>query len=628
MRLVPLVLLVVVGAMFLATVRYGFTNYDEQQQLVDNPLVQSLAPGDVARMFTRFSLTSYYPVRLLSYAFDYAIWKLDPAGYHLTNVLLHAANVLLVFALILRVLGGPRGGVILPAALGATLFAVHPVVVEPVAWVAGREELLMVFFGLLCVHAHASTVGSGRRRVAWHVVSAAALACACMSNAVAAILPAMVIAFDLVVARQRRVGKIAAGSWFLFLIAAGTIVVKVISDHVSGAGGGLEETVSLGPTQRLLTVLYTYGANLQTVVWPHPLIIIYDRFVPTGFATPGVLFGLLAAVLTVLVLWWARRVPAALFGLLWFVLALAPTGQVIPHHVYRADRFLYLPLVGLAVAASALLAWLWTRRRARVAAMVVASVLLVGCMVRSAIQIPVWRDTVSLFTYCLQYNPDAPAAFNALGLAYDAKGEHHRAIDEYTKAIESDPGFTKALTNRGNAYLAIGAVDQAVADLTEVVRHRPGSARAHFNRGNAYLRARDFEHGVADYNEAIALNPKYARAYSNRGALFFMMGRYEDAIVDYTHALALAPTLAEAYAGRGEAASRLGRFDDAIADLTRAIELRPADAGAFLERGNVYGEIGAFDKARRDWERAIAIDGTGAIASQARRNLTVVDQLE
>ncbi len=474
------VLVVLVCAMFLGTLRYEFINYDVYDQVIDNPLIRSLGPANLLRIFTSLSTTSYYPIRVLSFAVDYAVWELNPRGYHLTNLLLHLANVLLVYALIRRLCRFAAHAAPGPAPLlGAALFAVHPVVVEPVCWQGAREELLMTFFMLAGVHCHilarrvaAEDLPPAKRRrrlgVGLHVLTAIFCAFSCMSSAMGAATPLVVTACEVVLLGSRRPGRILAGTGALWLIGAATVVGKWLCHAADLAYTGPK--ISLA--QRPLVVLSVYALNLRTIVWPRTLTLLYPHKVPAGFQQPDVLAGAVLILMTLIVLWLIRRNRPALFAALWFILALSPSAQVIPHQHFRADRFLYAPLVGAALAAGLIAAQAWKRPGTRLAGACLAAIVIATLATRTRLQLPVWKDNIALFTHCIAVNP-TPLAYNNRGTTYGRMGRNEEAIADFTESLRLQPGVPEIHFNLARACWQAGRREQALTEFRRVAELDP-----------------------------------------------------------------------------------------------------------------------------------------------------------
>lgn len=434
---------------FFPILGFEFADYDVEEQIVGNPYIRSLTGENLKHIFTSRCISSYYPIRTLTYVVDYAVWGLNPRGFKLTNGLLHWLNVMLVFWLILRLYSeAPRSEQklrlwdVFAAAFAAGVFAIHPVVVEPVAWVPGREELLMTLGALACFHFHLSarrlSGDSGRvAAFAWHGAAAVSCALACLSNAVAAVIPFLITAWDLLTLTKPKPRQLLLSSGALWMIGAATVAIKVL--------GRSPESVVLesGTTvaERVMLVLSVYWLNVKSLVWPFELTIYYSRSVPDSYLSPNVVFGAILLGATCLALWTLRRQTLLLFGLLWFGIALGPSSQVMIHHVHRADRFLYLPLIGLAVfvaAALRLSAPLLKNRTAVIGAVAPAVLVILALDVRSTRQVQTWRDNIALWENCVEVCPDNSPAHDLLARHLARIGDYQRAEQHALRSLELD----------------------------------------------------------------------------------------------------------------------------------------------------------------------------------------------
>ncbi len=479
-----------VWAVFCPIVGFAFVRLDVLHQLIHDSRIQNLSIQNLRSIFSTLCVTSYYPVRTLTFALDYQLWGLNPGGFKLTNGLIHLANVLLVFWLVLRLFrhpacadGSPRRwwdvGV---ATLAAGVFAVHPVVVEPVAWVGGREELLMVLAALGCFHLHVTARGLSERgrtpaAIRCHVRAAVCCLAACLSNAVAAVIPVLIVAWDVLTLTRPKWRKIVYGSSALWVISAATILIKMSGPdrHVAAVGS------QFSPVGRVMLVLNVYWLNLRTLVWPANLAVHYPKVGPESFLDGEVILGGAALGLTGWILWTLRRQKMALMGVLWFGIALAPASQIVLHHVSRADRFLYLPLVGLALAAAAslrpcpratsrsrkgtvpfslrenrdsprfavgrLLSPLGNRLKGHraVAVMVPGVLVLLLLSALSARQVQTWRDEIAMWENCLRVDPRNVVAHHGLATILESRGQYHAAISHYRAGLSIDPNHRETL---------------------------------------------------------------------------------------------------------------------------------------------------------------------------------------
>jgi tetratricopeptide (TPR) repeat protein len=638
-------LVVLVLAVFLPTLPYPFSLYDDDLQVTGNPFVRSLAPSAVAYIFSHFCITSYYPVRLLSLAIDYHFWGLDPTGYRLTNVLLHAANVLLVFWLMLRLCAArtgradgqppqeehgpygprsalgdpPRSGIwqVIAAAVAAAIFAVHPVVVEPVVWIPGREELLMTLFALLCLHFHRSAHLATERGAPWHRIvllhglSATACAAAAMCNAVAACIPLIVLAYDLAIARPKRLRPIiatVAGALPLWAIAAGALVLKKIGDTQPTVTCATVD-VEINLWQRAAIVFDNFRLNLETLIWPRGLALLYPREIPETFLSVGTVLGIVLGLAALAGLWFLWRRPVALFGALWFLAALGPSSQIVPHHIFRGDRFLYLPLAGLVLAAGSGLAWLVGKGKGPgplKSLRVLGPFLFAGAIglvaalgIATVRQTAVWQDNVGFFQYCVDLAPENAEAHNMLGKALSHRGRWSDAIAHYQKAVEIVPDYPQAHSNLGLALLRLDRYAEAERELRIVLSLTPRRSDAYDDLGLALQRQGKLAEARRCHEEALRLDDKNASAHFNLAWIMLAEGQVEEALRHLEDAIRLNPIHADAWLNRGVALMRLGRPAEAVQAILEAVRLNPASAQA-------YNNLAVARAAQGDYREAIA----------------------
>lgn len=596
------VLACLVAAVFHPIIRFQFVNLDVDDQVVHNPHIKGLTWENVKYIFTSRCITSYYPVRTLTYVFDHELWGLQAGGFKLTNGLVHLANVLLVFALLVRLLhrAVPFGEEstpllhVLVAALAAGMFAIHPLVVEPVAWVPGREELLTMLGALGCFHCHLTALWLEERQgnramvITAHVLAAVFCLMACLSNAVGAVIPPIVTAWGVIMLSPLKARRIAWGTIPLWLIATTTVVLKRWGQTAEELGNEFP-AYSL---ERLAVVLKVYGLNLRNIFWPTDLAVDYWNVVPNGLWDLQLILGGAALCLTCLLGWMLQRQRLVLFGLVWFGLALAPTAQIMPHHLDRADRFLYLPLVGLSIMLAAVLRPM-LKRPAWFAGTCIASVLcLLVLLTLSSRQVQTWRNAITLWEHSLRVFPNSIFANQCLADALAVDGQFERAIPVYDRAIRLDPEDARTLNNY--AWELATFRDKALRDYDRAIRLatqgcelvkwqdpklRRTLAMAHMNYATDLKRSGEFEWAIQHYRSAINADPNYEVPWFN---LALLLATCSDAefrqldeavrLVEQACRLVEQPApvhlkiLADVYA-------EAGRLDEAISAIELAIEL-------------------------------------------------------
>ena len=609
--LAAMTLLYLVSAVFWPMVRFEFVQYDARQQLLENPGVQRMTVENLKHIFTSRCVTSYYPVRTLTYALDYQLWGLHAGGFKLTNGLIHWANVLLVFWLVLRLFRHPCSADRSPgwwdvcvATFSAGVFAVHPVVVEPVVWVPGREELLMTLGALGCIHFHLTgrrlSERGGRARAAVACYASAAFCCAaaCLSNAVAAVIPPLIVTWDLLTLVSPKLRRILYATSALWVIGAVTIVIKWLGpehEHVANQVGPFS-------IERLGLVLNVYWLNLKTLVWPTQLAIEYPGISHRGFLDAEVVLGGIAVGVTCAVLWLFRRYRLILFGLVWFCLALGPASQIMPHHIHRADRFLYLPFVGLVVAAAmGLRSLAGTLKRRRLPAGVLAAAGVLGLVVLlvldtfSAHQVQTWRDERAMWEQCLKVDPNSARAHGGLADQLANAGQFEEATRHYRAVVRIDPHDPEKLDivalqlasfkdERFRDYDEAIRIARRACELSGWVdpRYIRGLATVYTLFAHSLADRGDFGAAIRNYGNAVKVAPEFVPAL--RGLAVLLAACPQQELRDYESALGLVerafelteradPTLVMVIAGIH---AQAGRREMAIASTEEAVALAQA----------------------------------------------------
>ncbi len=589
-----------VCVVFFPVLRFEFVGQDVRAQVVDNPHVHGLTIENLKHILTTRCITSYYPVRALSFALDYQLWGPNPAGFKLTSALVHWANVLLVFWLIGRLFRHfARDGSRNPwwdlaaATFAAGMYAIHPVVVEPVVCVTAREELLTTLGALGTIHFHVTARrfseqgGKTQWAIACHVGAALCCLAACMSNAMGAVIPLVAVAWDLLTLPKPRFWRVLRGTLALWGIAAATIVIKQ-----AGEVDYPSDPLPLFSTERLTVVLTVYGLNVKTLIWPMTLMSGYPKVSPASFSDVGVVLGGVAVAGTCATLWMLRRRKLILFGLFWFGLALLPSAQIIPHHIQRADRFLYLPLAGLAVALGMALGPLGDlmRRRAVTAAAIVAGVLCLVVLNRiSATQIWIWQNEITAREHTLKLDPDNPTNHCALADRLGVSGQYGRAVEMYERGLRLFPEDARIPANY--AWLLASCDDQELRNYPLAVELAERACRLSrreepkFFQGLAMIYFRIAE-DMGERGEVEPARRNYEKAVEVLFQLAMLLAahpdeekrRPEEAVRLAERACQLAEepdcrqlrTLAEIYA-------QTGRFDNAAGTIEKAIDLAEAD---------------------------------------------------
>lgn len=559
-------ILVLAFVVYLPALRNGFTNADDPAYVADNPLIRNLSPGGIRAIFCGF-YEGYHPLTLLSFALEYRWAGLNPALYHATNIALHMLNVVLVAALVRRLTAS--AGL---ALFVAVLFAVHPIHVESVAWVAERKNVLYGAFYLSGLIAYFDYVRSGEMRIYGRALLLAVLAT--LSNGKATAFVLSIAAIDILLARRLLDWRIWLEKAPFGLIALASGIVNLLSQREAGY---VYSIVNFTRFEHFLTGcrnLLMYAVKILAPVrlvhqYPYPERIGVD--LPFSFyAAPVVL-----AMLMLLFLAAARRSRLALFCALFYAANLVLVAKFLPFGgVMMEDHFAYLPSLGifllLGLAVRGVLSGRCTPAFRRIAPVLLGLWVLTLAGAANA-RTKVWKDGIALWS---------------------------DVLDEY-------PRSPRGWLNRGAARGAAGDLAGAVADYRVAMTVMPDNAPIHFNLGNILLQDGRHEEATEEYNTATRLDPSFAPAYFYRGAAHEQAGRIDAALADYDRALALGyfSHLTHPRFRRAVLLARKNRLDEALADLDDTLKtVRSADA--LYYRSHVLSRIGRLAEAGADYREA------------------------
>jgi tetratricopeptide (TPR) repeat protein len=493
-RAIAVALVLATLGAYATVVGNGFVHIDDNAYVTDNPHVQAgLSAGTVAWAMTTFRAGNWHPLTWLSHALDCQLYGLHPAGHHVTSLLLHVVNVLGLFFLLRRWTGS-----IGRSAFVAALLALHPLHVESVAWVAERKDVLSGFFWIATLWAYALWVerpGAGR-----YALVLACFALGLMSKPMLVTLPFVLLLLD--VWPLRRVGAPFVREKIpLFLLAAASSVVTFLVQRDQGA---MALGAKLPAGLRVENAVVSYAAYIVQTVWPAGLGSFYPHPIDAdSFARVAGSALLLAAVTAAAIL--ARRThPYALVGWLWYLGTLVPViGLVQVGAQARADRYTYLPLIGLSIA----VAWAAVDvaanfRHGRRALAAAGLALAATWSVLTWEQVAYWKDDRALFGRIVELVPDNAAAHGMLGMVHLRERRIPEAIAEYQTALRLEPSYAQGHSNYGMALEIQGRSDEAISEYRAAVALDPNLAEAQHNLGAALTKAGLAEEGAAHLEAA------------------------------------------------------------------------------------------------------------------------------
>lgn len=596
-------LAVLVFLVFGQTFGHRFINFDDNTYVYDNPRIESgLDLEGIVWAFTHVHSDNWHPLTTISHMADCQIYGLWAGGHHLTNVVLHAAAVVLLF-FALRELTGTFWR----SAFVAAVFAVHPLRVESVAWVAERKDVLSGLFFMLTLWAYARYVRRpGNRRgyamvVVWFVAGL-------MSKPMLVTVPFVLLLLDYwPLGRLQRTAQLPR-------LLVEKLPLMVFS-FLSCVATLYSQTSTIRPLDdfpipiRMENALVAYTAYLGKMIYPARLVVFYPLWKGGWPMWEVVLAGLLLGGLTVLAWVLRRKHPVMLVGWCWFLGMLVPVIGLVRVGVQAyADRYTYLPMIGPVMV----LAWVaadsaekWRYRKVMLGG--VAAVLLGVLTAAGHRQTSHWRDDMTLWTYVLGCSRDNYVAHNNLGMALLLGQRVEEAEDQFHKSLAANPIFAKAFHNLGCIRMVQQRWEEAVAFFQKAVELEPSMAETRINMGNVLSKLGRLEEAAAQYRQALDTRPGYPEAHNNLGNLYMMKGRRDEAEAEYREALRLKPGYSEAHNNLGNALVERGRKEEGVVHLREVLRLNPANPEVMINLGWTLFELGYVEESVAQFREALRL---------------------
>ena len=533
---------------------FEFDNYDSADYVYENKRVKAgLTAESIRWAFTTTHASNWHPVTWLSHMLDVELFGMNPGAHHWTSVVFHMANTLLLFT-VLRLMTGNvwRSGFV------ATLFAIHPLHVQSVAWIAERKDLLSTFFGLLAIwryirYVQLPTIG---RFMAVHLFFILSL----MAKPMMVTLPFVLLLLDYWPLERFRFGlkpeinhhsqrsdlktALILEKIPLLVVSALSCIITVYAQQTGGAVGS---SIAYPFYVRMANALVAYVSYIGQMIWPANLAVFYPH--------PGMMPGwriIVAAILltgiSCLAIKFVKSKPWLMVGWLWFLGTLVPViGLVQVGTQAMADRYTYVPLIGLFI----MIAWggpdlLKRFRYQKVGLAVIAGLITITLTIVSWGQVKTWQSSVTLFERALAVTKNNYVAHNNLGHYWLKEGRLTEAIEHFTKAVKINPKFELAYLNLGVALSRQGEIDAAIRSYTRALQVKPDFVVAYNNLGNALYRQGKYQQAIANYRQAIHIDPNYEEAYNGTGAALIRLGEIEKAVVFFKKALQINPAYTDA----------------------------------------------------------------------------------
>ena len=580
--------------------------WDDVVYVTENTLIRSLSIYSLSEMLISFHASNWHPLTWLSLAIDYTFWGLDPLGYHLTNIILHGLNTLIVFflAIKLTVKAKEDDEISLPskmetsiltqslivAGVTALLFGLHPLHVESVAWVSERKDLLCALFVLLSILSYLSYTSSIGQNYRWILLTTCLLLFifALMSKPMAVTLPVILLLLDIYPLKRISLYPSKTGKTLsvlmekapFFALSIASSIITIMAQHAGEAIRSLERF----PTDaRLFNALRALVFYLGKTVFPVNLVPFYPFPINIHWLNlQYLLSALLVLLITGYCLWMVKQ-GKCFFFITWsyYVVTLLPVlGIVQVGGQAAADRYTYLPSLSIFLSIGVGMLWFFegvtlTRSKSLFGGLVLVFIFIfMGQLTIN--QIKIWQNSEVFWSYVISSFPfpqSDPLAHYNLGNAYASKGRLDQAISEYKRALILKPHYAEAHNNLASAYVLKGKWDKAISEIKQSLAINPNYAMAHNNLGSIYHKKGDLDKAISEYKQAIAIKPDYAKAHGNIGLIYYSKGMFDEAIFEYEKALAINPNLSEIHYNLGAAYYYKGNYKLAIVHCDKAAEL-------------------------------------------------------
>ena len=574
----------------------GFVLWDDDKYIQNNALITSI---NLKEIFSTYVMGNYHPFTMLGYAIQYQFFGQDATGYHVVNLMLHLLNVVLVYFVILKLSNKS-----LVALVAALFFGLHPMHVESVAWASELKDLLYASFYLgafICYLKY----GNEPLKKKWYYYALVLFLCSLLSKGMAVSLPLVLLLTDYFRGRKFD-SKILVEKLPFFLLS---IVFGIIAVLAQKSLGATESTVFPLP-QRVIFASYAFITYLVKIIVPIQLSTYYPYPVKPGEALPMLYYVYPVVVLAALAIagyYFRRTSKKIIFGLGLFIATILLVLQLLPvGDTVMADRYTYLPSIGIFFLAGEGFYWLWNRNK-KLLSLALAAVFLIFFSIQTLARCRVWENGLTLWNDVIAQYKNVPAAFYNRGIYFFNQNQDAEALSDFNSAIALKPDYADAYNNRGSLYLRQGKTEAALKDLNKAVSLNARLAQGYFNRAYILYQKQQYKEALSDYNQVIALKPDPAQlviVYNLRGLLYMAEKNHPAALADFNTAIQMKPDFVQAYNNRGSLWVAQGNYLEAVKDFTAAIVLKNDYAEAYFNRGIAEYNGGNKNAGCKDWQHA------------------------
>jgi protein O-mannosyl-transferase len=622
-----LLLTVAVLWVFYRAVSYDFLAYDDYIYVVDNPHIKDgLTIEAVKWAFTTTYANFWHPVTWFSYMLDVDVFGTAPFGFHFTNIVLHYLNTLLLFAVLYRMTRA-----LWPCLAVALLFGIHPLHVESVAWVSERKDVLSTFFMVLAMGAYTAYA----KTPSWRRYGVVTLffILGLMAKPMLVTLPFVFLLLDYWPLNRTKLNpsettkaldflSLVKEKIPLFVLAFGFSILAMVAQK---KGSALASVGEIDFALRIKNALVSYFLYLKNTVFPSQLSIFYP-YPETISLWAAVGSAALILIVCMGVLYFHRCCPWLVTGWFWYLGTLVPViGMVRVGDFSMADRFTYIPLVGIFI----MLAWTaqkaWTDRPELKKWIIIFFVITVfGLGAAAYRQTGYFKNSRTLFEQAVLVNPGNWLALNNLGITYNKMEKPQEAIECFKKALLKKPVFVEALNNLAGTLVKTGHMEEALAYYCKAIEVMPGFSGTYYNLAVALESSGQLKEAEKNYEMALRINPRNAEALNNLGVLQERSGRTGEGTKNIKKALEIKPGYAEAHYNMGNLLLKQSMLGRAAYHYNKAIRIRPDYAEAYNNLGVVLFNMNRQKEAEKFFEAALRIEPDYIDAQNNLKNTLIV----
>ncbi|HNT69033.1 MAG TPA: tetratricopeptide repeat protein [Syntrophorhabdaceae bacterium] len=594
-------IIVATSVVYMPALQNGFA-WDDENYIATNRMVQRLCPPNIKKMFTTFFFGNYHPLTLLSFALEYRFFGLSPPAYHATNIIIHLMNCVLVFLLIYMLSSSVAASCIV-----ALFFGIHPLHVESVAWVSGRKDVLYTLFFLASLIGYAHFLGE--RKKIYYCLSLLLFLLSLLSKSMAVSLPLVLLLIDYLSGKRISWGMLKDKIPFFGLsLLFGILALLSQQDAIR------HDYTGDSVLKNLVVASHGLVFYIQKMIFPVDLSCLYmysNRYfniMQTNFyLSPFIL-----ATLCACVFYSAKYTRKVIFGSLFYFATLLPVLQLIPvGHAFAADRYTYVPLIGIFYIIAAGFLYLSEKKWRFAGPLNIAlTIFLLLALFASGLiawnRIHVWKDGLSLWGNVIKSYPFSSIAYNNRGAAYFVNKQYDQAIKDFTSAITVSPNYDQANANLCRAYIATGDDKKALPFCLKAIQINPRMDDVYILLGNMF-HANDKDKAISLYRRSIEARPRNERAYYNLCTTYLSMQDYKNAESACLKAIEIDPDFADAYNNLANVYLATNRQKDAMASYKKALALNPGIGAAHNNLGTIYLYAKQYDLAISHIDRAVAL---------------------